>query len=1170
MPTSHAPAARRTGAALLALAQLLLGCPPANPPLAPVTGFRERCEPNFVAVPGGLVDVAGGKLVVQRTDLVLDTRLGREVLGAVYDSAAGAWRWSFESRYDGATFVDESGASFAVGALAAGAAIPGTWWVKLDATRMATKGGLVHEYGAGGLLAARYWASDPYPRIVLRAASVAGAQRIVAMDQCTAAAACSPLFAFARDGAGRLVAITDRAGRRAEFAWDAEGRLASARDALDVAKGWPGFRYTYAGTRLASLTNSEGERVEYAFAGAALAAATQVGPGSPVHRFAYEGRDGAGFYHTRFWSPLGEERRYAYDGLGRLLERHDLASGERTRWSWSGQRLATHTAPNGATTSWTWAGDDVRTRTDPPGNVVTFSYEPGAVDRENPHMRPVAEIADSLGPVEARRYDGAGRLVERRRGEGEVTSYTWAEGALASEQSLGVTRRYAQYGEHGHAELVSAFELTEVRRFDAVGNLVRGSDGRAPVAGGIALRSFDADRNLAALTLQPSNAGAGAAPVTLQLEYRSDGQRRRVLRGGDDHRFVYDAFGRLVEQRERVDGAWQTTRFGWDATGRPLFTQRPNGMREELSWGPSDHVASVRRLRGGALEGTLRFDWENGALARVEDSLSGVETYAYDGAGRRVTTRFAGGERLELEYDARSRTRAEHFVTAQGGLLATLRYAYDHAGRRTEIADASGPLVTTVFEAGRVAEQRTGNGLVRRFAYRADGILTGTTTRDAAGRVREETTLAGELELDESAAFFRLRQRATTETWGGVDVLTVEEYELAPALEAGGEALGARVLSWNDGLSAVEAYAFDARSNLLAMGATRFAYNAEGNRLLTVTRDGLPAGSYAWDAAGFATARNGVPLDWDAAGRLRAHGADTLTWDGLGRLRAAELGGVAARFGFGGRVQEDAAGAPLAIDLGEVLVGLAGVHRYRHLDFRGNVKFVSDDAGDVVAHYRYAPFGLDAVFGADADGVRFVARPELGELMLLGARVYDPAAGRFLSPDPLFQIVNQFAYTLGNPVWFSDADGQSAQANASAGAFDNLVAGLSLLGATFGALAALLRFAPLPQLQLLGLVLGLVAALIALLVALLLVFGRPVPKEIHSHPAPPASGGARGAAGAGGGGGAAGLGGGAGGPGCSPAALTALPNVGGWLRVLLPLQLLLGWLLLRRRRKERA
>ncbi len=383
-------------------------------------------------------------------------------------------------------------------------------------------------------------------------------------------------------------------------------------------------------------------------------------------------------------------------------------------------------------------------------------------------------------------------------------------------------------------------------------------------------------------------------------------------------------------------------------------------------------------------------------------------------------------------------------------------------------------------------------------------------------------------------------------------MITVEEYELAPAPATGSDLPGTRVVAWNDGLSSSEAYAFDAKSNLRALGDTQLGYNAEGNRLLSVSRGGQTVGSYTWDAAGFATSRNGVRLAWNAAGRLLAHGTDTLGWDGLGRLRAARVGGVDARFLFGGRVQADAAGTPLALDLGEVLVGFGGAHRYRHLDFRGNVKFVSDDAGEVVAHYRYAPFGLDAVFGADDDPVRFAARAELGPLMLLGARVYDPAVGRFLSADPLFQIVNQFAYTLGNPVWFSDADGFSVEANDSV---QGIVDGLSFAGAGLGVAGRLLAFSPTPQTATIGAGLMLLGAILVLLA----VGIRTASKGAALPP---------GASGLSGGGGGVGSGGGGGGAGCSPAALTALPDVGGWLRVLLPLQLLLGGLVLRRRRRE--
>ncbi len=1139
------PLPLRAFAVLLAVVQLLLGCPPPNLPLAPAVGLVERRLVNGVAVPGGFVDVAGGNFFVRRTDLVLDTRLGQESLGALYDLASGRWRWSFESRYDGATFVDESGASFPVGGLAPGDAVPGTFWVKLDASRMKTKGGLVHEYGGDGLLAARYWASDAYPRIRNLTTLLAGAARVTAIQQCTSASACSPLFTLAYDAAGQLVSIVDRSGRRAEFAWNAKGRLISARDALDVEQGWPGFRYTYLGIKLASVTNSEGERIDYAYQGAALASATQVGLGSPVHRFVYEGKDGSGLYHTRFWNPLGEERRFAYDAQGRLFEQREVATGEMTRFAWSGERMTARTAANGAITQWVYSGDDASARIDPSGNTLQFSYAPAAVDREKPQARPIAAIQDSLGAVETRSYDGAGRLVQIVNGAGDVTAFGWSLGALASRQSGGVTQSYMQIGEHGHAEHVTTFGHTETRSFDTVGNLLSGSDGRSPLAGGVELRAFDADRNLRALTLQPL--GAASGPETITLEHRSDGQRTRVLRGGDDHEFVYDGLGRLVEQRERVDGVFQTTRFGRDAAGRASFVERPNGMREELGYGPEGRITSVRRLRGGALEGTLALSYEAGALVRVDDSESGSEQYGYDAAGRRISTRFADAERLDFSYDLRSRVVAESFVSGAGSAVATLLYEYDLADRQLSVADGGGELLGAGYASGRLAEQRYGNGLRRSFSYASDGVFSGTTTRNAGGGLVEQTTFSSALEVDEEGRV-GLRQRATTDTYAGVAVTTVEEYFLAPFPSPAHPPYGMRIALWSDGVSD-EAYAFDARSNLLAMGDTQFAYNAEGNRLLQVTRAGQPAIDYSYDAAGFATSRGGAALAWSAAGRLVAHGADTFAWDGLGRLREAHVGAASAYFRFGGRVQTDANGNPLAIDLGEVVIGLGGVHRYRHLDFRGNVKWVSDDAGQVVAHYRYAPFGLDAVFGADDDPVRFVARPEIGELMLLGARVYDPAVGRFLSPDPVFQIVNQFAYTLGNPIWFSDPDGFAAD---PAG---QVADALDFAAATLAAFGQALIMSPSPQTQAMGEGLLLLAAILFALAAALRLWG------VGAHPSVSAGGGG------GGGGGSFGTGGPTG---CAPGAGAALPRLRGWLPVLLPLQLLLGFLLLRRRREEHA
>jgi len=258
-----------------------------------------------------------------------------------------------------------------------------------------------------------------------------------------------------------------------------------------------------------------------------------------------------------------------------------------------------------------------------------------------------------------------------------------------------------------------------------------------------------------------------------------------------------------------------------------------------------------------------------------------------------------------------------------------------------------------------------------------------------------------------------------------------------------------------------------------------------------------------------------------------------------GRLLSSRVESVEARFRFGGRVRANAGGTPTSIDLDEVRIGLGNdTHLYRHFDLRENVKFVTDDTGEVVAHYRYSAYGLDQVLGADDDPVRFVGRAQIGELMILGFRIYDPAVGRFLSPDPILQGVNQYAYALGNPVLFTDPDG-----------LHELSAGDIALAIALGIISTAI-YAAAPEL----------AVMMAFFIVLAYLVG-----QLNADAAQAAA-----AAGAASTGHAAGPRDSSGSASCAPASLTAVPDVDPILAVLVPMQLLLGLLLLRRRRRSRS
>ncbi len=221
-----------------------------------------------------------------------------------------------------------------------------------------------------------------------------------------------------------------------------------------------------------------------------------------------------------------------------------------------------------------------------------------------------------------------------------------------------------------------------------------------------------------------------------------------------------------------------------------------------------------------------------------------------------------------------------------------------------------------------------------------------------------------------------------------------------------------------------------------ATGFNQSVFNTERNRLLSAWSFDSETGTfdhhtnYAYDAAGFATVRNGIGLTWTAGGWPESVGGDTFRWDSEGTLIEMSRGGVDTTFRYGGLVRGDAAGQPQELDLGFVRVQLDSAGRlYRHEDFRRNTKLVTDENGEVATHYSYMTYGNEfaavPILGEVVDDRTFAQGLEIGnDLVLLGARLYDSRTGYFLSPDPVHQVVNQYIYAGGNPVEFWDPDGR--------------------------------------------------------------------------------------------------------------------------------------------------
>jgi RHS repeat-associated protein len=131
---------------------------------------------------------------------------------------------------------------------------------------------------------------------------------------------------------------------------------------------------------------------------------------------------------------------------------------------------------------------------------------------------------------------------------------------------------------------------------------------------------------------------------------------------------------------------------------------------------------------------------------------------------------------------------------------------------------------------------------------------------------------------------------------------------------------------------------------------------------------------------------------------------------------------------------------------------------FLHEDWLGSTRYLTDSQGTAPTAYRFDAYGnTSASGGPDSTVLKFGGQHEyqsdlpLG-LQQLGARVYPPAAGRFLSPDPIGFAGGANVYgSCGNePVGFVDPLGLLEEK--LSGLEEGIVNGLGTTGSIIGAL----------------------------------------------------------------------------------------------------------------------
>ncbi|HEX8343918.1 MAG TPA: RHS repeat-associated core domain-containing protein, partial [Actinoplanes sp.] len=260
-------------------------------------------------------------------------------------------------------------------------------------------------------------------------------------------------------------------------------------------------------------------------------------------------------------------------------------------------------------------------------------------------------------------------------------------------------------------------------------------------------------------------------------------------------------------------------------------------------------------------------------------------------------------------------------------------------------------------------------------------------------------------------------------------------------------------------------YSFDSAGNRLsqtvhAVGSTpaverRYKYPASGTTrphavgtMTEKTTAGDRLFSYKYDDAGNTSKRTEVgedqDLTWDPEGNLASvtKAGKTTSYiysaDGA-RMVRREPGATTVYLG-GQEVRLDAATGALSgtrfypVGNQAMVVRTNAGLQFQFADHHGTGAAAVDPVSGAITHRRTDPFGnprgqqpAAGVWSGEKGFVGGNHDTSTG-LTQLGARLYDPVNGRFISPDPLIdpndpQQMNAYAYSNNSPVTFTDPTG---------------------------------------------------------------------------------------------------------------------------------------------------
>lgn len=497
-----------------------------------------------------------------------------------------------------------------------------------------------------------------------------------------------------------------------------------------------------------------------------------------------------------------------------------------------------------------------------------------------------------------------------------------------------------------------------------------------------------------------------------------------------------------------ANGPAPTATQWFDNTGRSIAAQMAGGATSCTTFDSAGRMIRFEELGLGSVH-TVDYDYAVGGnpligeVTTTQGDQIFVERSESDLAGRVRRSIDRYGIVTEITYDAVTGEATTQVITVPGLAPMTTTYSYDNDGRLTGVAVDGRTLETVTFNTdGSLATIAYGNGLTARSRLDDQMELVAMTFTGPDGSVYEhQRTISAGAHIS-----------GETLTAGAQTSSFTYTHDTAGRLSQ------ATVTKGFSPVARTWAYTYDANSNRLTQRITDdgavtgdYTYRYDSADRLVDSTDPAVAEGLDYDDRGNATRVGTNRFTYDAANRLVTASDGTTTVDlmrGVGggilaRTIAGPDGQHRLRFASSGIILDDD-GTPLT----QTINLAAGVTYHRplnpqvtaawHVNTLDGKKFVVlDDAGALVGSPQlYEPFGTplstpDALrpgvpnrtWQAGNGHETFdLALP----FIMLGARVYVPALGRFMQVDPqVGGSANGYDYAGQNPVNLGDPTGRS-------------------------------------------------------------------------------------------------------------------------------------------------